>query len=442
MSLSYSDKRQNSFSGSLIGPESADISVIESSIAPDPVIEDVILENRADYTSSSAPEEIRPPDKPQLIIHPSNFNKNIPKGVNIISKPRLRGVNSAPDSKPKKKKHKSKKSKASLSDLKKSKSLAKEDEKLKIRRRQRQREKYKKQQELENKIKQKVRKNRLRQVRIPTTTDTAELKGSIPEGHEFISTALGDFIIRDYSNLSEEDLSISRRLWKEKYKFLNEAWKDKGYQFDMPGETEPLKSIEIRYQQTVKYLGAQRGGTIYKYILIACWVGTELLCKKLGLEAEGYTVSQCKLYDIYHNYTIELGQISPFGEGWPPWVMIVILSLVNLIITIILKKFFGGLDGTSIMQTISPFITGKSLTPGINGVIPGDSQQSVPSPPQNPLSTITSLFGGGNEMDMISGIMGALGNFMGGDEDEETPVERQPQTRSERRRNRIRPPHE
>lgn len=151
----------------------------------------------------------------------------------------------------------------------------------------------------------------------------------------------------------------------------------------MPTADETITNIHVRYKESIKYLMIRSGATFWKYILMAGWFAFELVCCKIGLKASGYLESQLKIYDIYHSQLIEMGELSGFGEGWPAWLKILVISMLNGVVFISINTFVNGAGGagTPLMKLVSQFILGN------NPMISTDNEHGIPAPSDvNPLA--------------------------------------------------------
>ena len=221
----------------------------------------------------------------------------------------------------------------------------------------------------------------------------------IPDDHVFIETTYGSYIVPKYDEMNEADQAMHRGTFALRLQLLNSAWSKYGLKFDDVGPDETLTNIHIRYKQSVRYINARSGADFYKLFLVLGWLAVELLCVKIGLKASGYTKSQLRLYDLYHNYMIEMGETGGFGEGWAPWVKILVISMINIAVFVLLNTILGENNDKSdqIMILMSKFITGESSPTTTDG-----NDLGVPEPA-----------GGLGGMDLGS-IIGNLGGMFTG----------------------------
>ena len=170
----------------------------------------------------------------------------------------------------------------------------------------------------------------------------------------------------------------------------------------MPTTEETLPNISIRYKQSIRYIMARSGADLYKLLLVIAWLTVEIVCVRFGFKASGYTLMQLQLYDIYHTMLIEMGESQGFGEGWAPWIRILIISSVSAVAFILLSTVIGNGGGQSQMITrlIAQFITGN-----ISNVTTDNNEHGVPQPSDG-LNSLAGALGGIN----LSSL-GNLGNL-------------------------------
>ncbi len=242
------------------------------------------------------------------------------------------------------------------------------------------------------------------------------IKNLIPKGHTLIETAAGNFIVPLYDKMSFEEQQRRRSTFKTQYKSFNITWEGK-FELDMPEPDETLTNIDVRFQQAIRYIKQKNGCNFPKLFMIFCWGAIEVIAKKMGIAADGYFTSQLMICDVYESKMIQLGEGGGFGEDWPAWIQLVVLSGVNLILIIMLNKFLKGKEGIvskpDILRGVSNFISGKSstLAAGADG---------IPKPSDDPVSNAIGInLGGMNVTNMVTGLIGGMGSFFGGDDDEE-----------------------
>lgn len=214
----------------------------------------------------------------------------------------------------------------------------------------------------------------------------------IPEGHILVKTDYGMYVVPKYDQMPVEEQRTHWNTFDLRFQLLNQSWGHYGMKFERPQPGETLTNVHVRYKQTVKYIMARSGADMYKLILLLCWLAIEVVCCKMKLCASGYTQSQLRMYEIYHTSLIEMGETSGFGEGWAPWVKILVISLVNGVAFVLISTFLGQgnpviTDG--IMTLLSQFIMGNNATVTTN------NELGVPQPTEG-------------------GVVGALAGMMGG----------------------------
>lgn len=225
----------------------------------------------------------------------------------------------------------------------------------------------------------------------------------VPEGHVQIDTSYGSFIVPKYEEMSEEEQQRHRATFELRFQILNETWNSRGISFKAPQPTETVTNIHVRYKQSVKYIMVRSGVDMWKWILIAMWAGVELMCCKMGLKASGYLQSQVQMYEIYNAQLIEMGELTGFGEGWPAWLKILVISLVNALIFIFVNSCINGGGGAStpLMKLMAQFISGS------NPMVTTDSDGNVKPADVNPLAGLK--IGGLDIGGLFSAFTGGLG---------------------------------
>lgn len=234
----------------------------------------------------------------------------------------------------------------------------------------------------------------------------------VPENHCFIETQYGSFIVPIYEEMPAEDQRRHRDTFKLRFQLLNETWRRYKITFDLPREDETLVNIHVRFKQAVRYISARSGADMYKVLLVLGWFTLEVAAIKIGLKAAGFTASQLRLYDIYHTSLIEMGELSGFGEGWSPWIKILVVSAVNACFFVFLSTFLGGNSEAidPVMKLFGQFIVGQNTN-----ITTDNNDLGVPEPSAGGISGMGGLEGmlgglGGN-LDMSS-ILSGLGTFV------------------------------
>jgi len=230
-------------------------------------------------------------------------------------------------------------------------------------------------------------------------------KKYVKAGHRIVETAYGNYTVPLYDDLDDEEQQQRYNTFCALFMALNHNWRDKGYEFDMPNPNETLTNIDIRYQQSVKYIKNQTGCNMPKLILLFSWAAIQYIGSKMGLQTDGYFESQILMYDMYQSKLIEMGQISGFGEDWPAWIYLVITSLVNLAAMVILNTYTGKMlsddNKTKVMRGIAGFFSGNNTAAKI------DPQTGSISPSEDPLSDALGGFniGGLNLTNMMGSFL-------------------------------------
>ena len=259
----------------------------------------------------------------------------------------------------------------------------------------------------------------------------------IPDGYVYAATDFGGFIIPDYDTMSQQQRDNHRAMLTGKIETHNVRYGKRLGEILQPlTPEENLTTAHLRYARALKMVSARKGADYYKYFLFGGWAALEFIALKLGIKALGYTESQVEIYDIYETYLIEMGELHGFGENWPPWVKLILISLGNLVVLIVLNHFLGGIGKKEAMQFVSGCISGKNTSfaagpsrkkkkkkkkPQVEVLddssgeeqessdeSSSDDESSSSSADQNPLQAMLGTFGGGN-FDM-----GAMANMMTG----------------------------
>lgn len=234
------------------------------------------------------------------------------------------------------------------------------------------------------------------------------LEPVVPEGHRLIDTEYGSYVVPKYEEWDAEAQQRCRATFELRFDILNQTWNGHGIRFVAPKPEETLTNIHVRYKQSVRYVMARSGVTMWKLILVGCWAAFEAVCCRMGLKASGYTESQLRVYEIYNSQLVELGEISGFGEDWPAWLKLLVISVVNAVIFIAANSLINGAGGasTSLMKLVSQFIMGS------NPMVNVSEEDGVPRPADNPLGGLK--MGGFDLGGMFSMLTGAMGGNRGG----------------------------
>ncbi len=235
----------------------------------------------------------------------------------------------------------------------------------------------------------------------------------VPKDHVYVETDYGSYIIPRYDDMTPEEQIKRRSTLNLQFEILRDSWKHYGIKFDMPGPDETLPNMAIRYKQYVRYIMAKSGADLYKLLLVLFWLAIEFVCVKIGLKASGYTMMQLELYDLYHTMLIEMGEAQGFGEGWAPWIRILVISVVTAVAFILLNVLIGNGSNQSgaFTRLLAQFVTGN-----ISNVTTANNDLEVPQPdPTGGLGSLGSALGAGGLGGIdISTVLAKLGTMMSG----------------------------
>lgn len=260
------------------------------------------------------------------------------------------------------------------------------------------------------------------------------MKAAVPDGHKLISTAYGMYTIPDYSRMTEDELQRRRASFEFLFKDLNEKWMgvDKNNNIKMPTPDETVENIDIRYQQTVRYIKQKKGFSLPRLMMLVSWIGIEIIGKKMGLPTDGYFASQIELYDIYESKFIHMGQISVIGEDWPAWLQLVFTSVMHLVILVLFNKYMTGkrakiINKVDAMRGLNNFLNGNTSM-----VVTDENGKTKMT--ADPISSAFGLDMGGLNVTNI--VKGGISTFFGGndDDDEDDEEEEEPKDRRSRRK--------
>jgi hypothetical protein len=237
-----------------------------------------------------------------------------------------------------------------------------------------------------------------------------QAKMYIPAGHQLIATKFGYYTVPMYCDMTYDEQQEKFNTFTALFRSLNHHWKDKGLTFELPKIGESLTNIDLRYQQALKYIKQQSGCNMPKLIMMACWIGIEVIAKKMGMNAEGYFMAQVNMYDVYHSKLVQMGEIGGFGEDWPAWVYLVVVSCANLAMIVGLNLYAPkNIDKGQLMAGLTGFFSGKTTTTSeVDGVI---------APSADPLSDALGgmkMPGGANLTTMAGSLMGFFNKAQGG----------------------------
>jgi hypothetical protein len=229
--------------------------------------------------------------------------------------------------------------------------------------------------------------------------------------YRWVETDYGSYPVPKYDEMSQFDQDQHRNTFSLRVQLMNSTWRRYNVNLAPVTAEEELSLIHIRYHQACRYVAARSGANYYKIMLILAWAATEVLGWKMGLKTLGYTTCQLAMYDIYEVHLIEMGEVSGFGQDWPPWLKLIIISVVHLVVFVALAFMLGdsaGLVGTPLMKLLSGFIVGN--------VAPVDTNNDLGVPmPNDPNLNIGGFnlanMNPGNFGDMIGG---AISMFTGG----------------------------
>jgi hypothetical protein len=234
---------------------------------------------------------------------------------------------------------------------------------------------------------------------------------NIPPGSKVVCTAYGTFIVPDTSHMTRTELSRERESYTTKFRQLNSDWQHTGIEFRLPSKDEDVGNIAVRYKEAEKFLLTKTGTDFWFIALCAGWSLIEYGCKRMGINADGYVVSQIKMYKMYQSQLTKMGETSGFGQDWPPWVQVLVTAAANALLLIILGLIAPGARdySTQIMGSISGMITGANTEVEM-------SAEGTPKPSGGGLAeTISNAvgnFSGGENMS-LSGVFDLIKSFTG-----------------------------
>ena len=249
------------------------------------------------------------------------------------------------------------------------------------------------------------------------------IRNLIPKGHTLIETACGSFVVPLYDDMTQEEQQRHRSTFKTRFKSLNVEWGGKHGldEIEIPTADETLTNIHVRYEQTIRYIKQKNGCNFPKLFMMFCWGAVEVLAGKMGIDAKDYFESQLQMSDIYESKMIQMGQMGGFGEDWPAWIQLVVLSGVNLIMLCLFNKFLKSkgdiIDRDTVLRGVSNFISGKNSTlkEGADG---------IPRASSDPISNALGMnLGGMNVTNIATAAISGFSSMFGGssDDDDEKP---------------------
>jgi len=192
-------------------------------------------------------------------------------------------------------------------------------------------------------------------------------------------------------------------------------------ELDIPVKDASLNEKWESYVSNKRYISILNQALMYTYAFAAISYVTEIVAVKIGFpEATDYATDQLDSITLYRSMLIEMGEqqyISggAIGEDMSPIKKILIISSINLVLLVVLKKFGlgkeikNGLLSTSLNMLGMGTGISKLQTQQSDPVIEGMSED-VPQP-FNIMSMIGGMMGGGGNM---MGMLGSLGSMFGG----------------------------
>lgn len=169
-------------------------------------------------------------------------------------------------------------------------------------------------------------------------------------GFEIVYTDYGNYEIPIYANMTPEELLIHRNTFILKFEVLNNTWSSTiGRKFAMPSPDEPMRNIHVRFKQSIEFIKAKNGTTMYMMIHFLASLVVEASLGYFGIDAEGFTLAQWRIKDMYESFFIELGESKGFGVKWDPLTTICVISVVNLAVFILIGFITNG-DKEKAMQ--------------------------------------------------------------------------------------------
>lgn len=256
---------------------------------------------------------------------------------------------------------------------------------------------------------QPTRKSRNR-IRIPkrdpnTVEDDAEDED---DKTEEVKTTYGTFTIPKYDLWTQEERDRERNTLTTKLGTIKNTYGDYGLPIadEETASRMTLRNLKIHFEQIIKHIKARRGATQWKSFLLLFWMCIEGGCTALGMNASGYTLSQWRSYEVYERYLIEMGEMQSFGDGWPPYIMILFLSGVHALIFILANYVLGN---TGISSSLSNFAIGK-LGGGGNQEVDENGIPIEVNIIDDPVGTLLSNIGVGGVINTIRGETGNQNN--------------------------------
>jgi hypothetical protein len=92
------------------------------------------------------------------------------------------------------------------------------------------------------------------------------------------------------ADMTRTELSRKRESYTTKFRQLNSDWQHTGIKFRMPSKDEDVAGTDSWF-----------------IALCAGWSLIEYECKRMGINADGYVVSQIKMYKMYQSQLTKMG---------------------------------------------------------------------------------------------------------------------------------------
>ena len=232
---------------------------------------------------------------------------------------------------------------------------------------------------------------------IPIIIDSNETE----PGFEEVVTDYGTYTIPIYANMSPEKLLECRNTYILKFDALNDTWKTSiGKTFAVPTNEETMKIIHIRFEQSISYIKAKNGVSMYLMILYLSSLAAEMCIGYAGIDADGFTLCQWRIMDVYESQFIKMGEQRGFGNTWSPLTTVLMISAINITVFILINMITGGdkEKASNLAHTAISVFTGGIKTNKVN-------ELGIPIPNDDIVSTIVSNVGIG---DLANGLLGTF----------------------------------
>lgn len=154
-----------------------------------------------------------------------------------------------------------------------------------------------------------------------------------------VETAYSVHSLPNYNNWEDDRIDIEYNSIALKLTQLRKDWSHiPGLNIEGPREGENIVNLAVRYREYEQFVMSHNGSDFWFIALVAAWSFVEWAVAEMGFPADGYVLSQIKMYPVYQASTKKMGKGGAFGEGWSPLTQVAVISMLNVALLVVVSK--------------------------------------------------------------------------------------------------------